>query len=1307
MREAERQPWRARVLGPRGPVGAGFLVDARHVVTCAHVVAAALDVPDDGPRPEGIVLVDLPGLVEQLPARVREDGWVPVIGERGDVAVLVLEIELLADVGWAPAPLRRPTNMWGNGFRCYGFPRGVPDGVWAHGQLRGPGGPGGEWVQLEGVQVTGRRVEGGFSGAAVYDVEAGGVVGMVVAEDQLAEAKVAWMLPIEVLARAWPPLADLVPNRLWLDPEFRRHWEPRGRGVERHIQAGWYFTGRSRVLRDLVGWLHAPPGTDPKARVVTGGPGSGKSAVLARLVTLTDPTYRAELPPDILADAPAGTVPEPGTINVAVHAAGKTAAQVVAAIAEGTEISANSPEGLVDELLDRGGPLTLVVDALDEARQAPPLVRSLIQPLAEHGGAVGLRLLIGTRRQLVKLLRVGTRVLDLDTPVYYERADLVGYVQRLLLTGGLLSGATPYHADPALAGMVAEAVAARAHPSFLIGQLVARDLAERPETADTDQPGWQEQFPDTVAAAMDRYLARFGPEEQRVSDLLLPLGWAQGVGLDDDGVWADLATALGTARYADHDVRWLRDTTIGTLLQATELEDSVAYRLFHEALAEHLRTMRPERDAHRAYTHALLQRIPLRDDGRTRIWSAASDYARAHLSTHAAGASRLDELLVDPGFLLTADQERLLQALPSARTGEGRAVRRVLRQSSHQLLTASADERVSYLDLAARQHGLGWLADRIEQFEMTRSWSVPWANWQPEREHQLLGKVSKPSGPLVISQVDRRPVLMTIDGGQVRAWSLSTGNELAESLIDEEGPFERIAVGVLHEWPVLLSCTSAGKIQIWDLKHRTAISPPIRSQGARALAVATLDGRPIVLCGAKDGDVRIWNLDEADREPRRLVGRGGAVDTVAVLRSNRTELVVAAGVDGVIQVWDSIDRPARSTRFVAGDEEVRALALGQCDNEPILAAGCTDGTVRLWNVADAQPAHDAPQEKDFPVYAVALGELHERPVVVSGSLNGIVRVWDIRAGRALVEPMEVTQVAIHDAAVCGVDSQPTIVTRGLDGTLVAWDMTDLQSAEQPPIQSPSALASGEVRGRAVVVGHFEHRAVGAWDLRTGEPVDLSPSRLPDIPKTIGTLPDGRIVAWTSDSGSRFATTLRELAHWQAVGPSLPWQEYDHFPATIGQVGGRPVAAGRFEDTIAVFDVYTGESIRPPIEGSLISTCMAVGEFGNRVVIASSNIAPGIQVWDYYRDEPIDELGKDDDPSDYPTAIVIGRFAGRDAVIAGSWFEQLRLWSPGEVRGRRIRVGAPVKSLALTPSGMLIVATGLGIVALQPSTSFWD
>jgi hypothetical protein len=67
--------------------------------------------------------------------------------------------------------------------------------------------------------------------------------------------------------------------------QMREHFEPRGRGVlPTQLREGSYFTGRTAVLSDLASWLHHQ-GDGRRCLVLTGSPGSGKSAVLVRLMT--------------------------------------------------------------------------------------------------------------------------------------------------------------------------------------------------------------------------------------------------------------------------------------------------------------------------------------------------------------------------------------------------------------------------------------------------------------------------------------------------------------------------------------------------------------------------------------------------------------------------------------------------------------------------------------------------------------------------------------------------------------------------------------------------------------------------------------------------------------------------------------------------------------------------------------------------------------------------------------------------------------------------------------------------------------
>ncbi|MFC4529445.1 NACHT domain-containing protein [Sphaerisporangium dianthi] len=201
------RPWSVRVRAGSGTCGAGVLIDDRHLLTCAHVVNAALGRhAAERSHPSDPIEVDFPiaARAARFQAWVTDGGWFPIEDdERGDVAIL--ELRAAPPAGTAPAELNERVER-GTAVRAYGYPPGVDTGVWAVSyEVGDPGGP--EWVQLDATRAVGRRIQHGFSGAAVERDDTGHVVGIAVTEDGDDGAKVAWMLPISALLHRWPRLA--------------------------------------------------------------------------------------------------------------------------------------------------------------------------------------------------------------------------------------------------------------------------------------------------------------------------------------------------------------------------------------------------------------------------------------------------------------------------------------------------------------------------------------------------------------------------------------------------------------------------------------------------------------------------------------------------------------------------------------------------------------------------------------------------------------------------------------------------------------------------------------------------------------------------------------------------------------------------------------------------------------------------------------------------------------------------------------------------------------------------------------------
>ena len=154
---------------------------------------------------------------------------------------------------------------------------------------------------------------------------------------------------------------------------LRSHWNPRARGVATEHEAGWFFTGRSRVLRRIIQWLNAEDATP--ALVIKGLPGSGKSAVLARIVTLADSQQRKlALESGALSDVSPLEIPNEGAIDAALHARAKDPVQLALGMGSALGLvfwsGQEDPEAATIEVLRNStNRLIVAIDALDEAER--------------------------------------------------------------------------------------------------------------------------------------------------------------------------------------------------------------------------------------------------------------------------------------------------------------------------------------------------------------------------------------------------------------------------------------------------------------------------------------------------------------------------------------------------------------------------------------------------------------------------------------------------------------------------------------------------------------------------------------------------------------------------------------------------------------------------------------------------------------------------------------------------------------------------------------------------------------------------
>jgi len=256
-----------RIYSKRGGVviGAGFLVFQRYILTCTHVVADALGVERIATEiPTDEVILDFPGVAPRQKLRARVVFWQPVdpSKEKEEEDITGLELIDSPPDEAQPARLVAGDNFSEHEFEAFGFPAGNHNGTWAFGVLRKRIANG--RIQIEDVKQPGYRLEPGFSGTPVWDKKLEGVVGIAVSADpKRPEAKVAFIIPTDVLIKAWD---QLIPQRNICPYQSLSAFQ------EEDAQ---FFFGRDRFKAQLL------EAVETKQLVTVIGPsGSGKSSLV-------------------------------------------------------------------------------------------------------------------------------------------------------------------------------------------------------------------------------------------------------------------------------------------------------------------------------------------------------------------------------------------------------------------------------------------------------------------------------------------------------------------------------------------------------------------------------------------------------------------------------------------------------------------------------------------------------------------------------------------------------------------------------------------------------------------------------------------------------------------------------------------------------------------------------------------------------------------------------------------------------------------------------------------------------------------
>lgn len=1055
------------------------------------------------------------------------------------------------------------------------------------------------------------------------------------------------------------------------------HFLRKARGLEPG-EAGWRFTGRVAASRDLVGWIAEGAGL----AVVTGGPGTGKSALLGRLAALSDPDYRARALADgwdQAADAGAGTVPDVAGVDAAVHARGRTRDDVAADIGSILGL-APPPTGwsavaLITAQSLAGPPPVVVVDALDEAAEPERVAKELLRPLVEGGW----RVLVGTRpgidpatgreRALLEALGPATVTVDLDAQPDTE-ADLVDYVLAQV-------------ADED----VARAVAGAAGGSFLYARLVTSSLRRQP-SIDPSVP-----LAATVAAAFLDELARLDEPPEvpgGIAGILRALAWAEGRGLPlRDDVWRRVATAAsatGVAYEAGHVERALHAAR-HYIIESAE-DGQAVYRLFHQELVDALRDPAMPVDDEKTVQRAIVSALRPRRD-----WFDASPYVARHLVIHAADAGTLPDLLVgDDGV----DLDLLAVTDPgSLRRAAGRVVGRLplpVPESGNPDDTVLVDAR--WLDavdvVTASEHVLDRLddpRDRVAALRVALALSRPrlaartrhppdWT-WSGGSASDLRFRSSAriPAGQRWVgiweNQWGRAEAvasgprgLQTVPGG---AWTAPSPVEVADRPLGLAPDGHAAAAMVTGSHPTPGGPSLRFRLPLAAIVGRGVLSlaygpgndpeelGPVPGI-CRSVAIGRIGGRTVVVTAADD--VMVWWTDS--REAVSLGAPGWA--TCVLSDAGR---VAAAGMDGVIRLWDPVG--GSHAELPTALPFVTGLASARVDSRRILAA-CGSGGIELFDLDGGTSERFLPGSF---VLGVDVAEVGGTGVLAAGlgRGSGLVRLWE------LSNPTLAATLEGHDGGVWAVR---IVKDPPAGATLVSVDemgvlgFTDLRGLSSAVLMNPIS----EAVGGDVVEGKVGHLGSGAWKAAVSEGgfVTLGPAwgKRSHVRSSEPVLPVPEDVAVWDDDGSPAALLVQgdgTVLSWKPPAGSEPRQ-------VLPSLGRRLLPMGADSPTV---NRIVSLDDRTFVVSAFRNAVRVWDSTGPVVYTLTSSISPVVAATAGILDDEI-------------VAVVADRISIRVVGLDGA------------LRRDPVPVGSPARFLDLTVAGLLQIVTASAVVFVDLSRS---
>ena len=491
------------------------------------------------------------------------------------------------------------------------------------------------------------------------------------------------------------------------------------------------------------------------------------------------------------------------------------------------------------------------------------------------------------------------------------------------------------------------------------------------------------------------------------------------------------------------------------------------------------------------------------------------------------------------------------------------------------------------------------------------------------------------------------------------------GTGLVRTLEGHSASINRVAIT-----PDGLKAVSASwdnNLKVWDLESGRELQTLCGHSASVTCDVISPDGLHVV-SSSEDDTLRLWDLS-LGQEIRLMIGHGGSVTGAAFLQDGRR--AISSSWDKTLKVWDL--ESGRALQTLKGHSaSVTGVAVFANGSRAISASA--DHTLKVWNLESGREIHTLVGHSDI-VFDVTL--FPEEMLAVSASRDQTLKIWDLESGR------ELRTLTGHSGFVYGATVFPDghrIVSASRDKTLKVWESES--GREVRTLKGHSASVTSVVvtpDGRRAVSSSWD-KTLKVWELESGPEIRTVAGHSGFVSSVAGSSDgrfgvsaswDGTLKVWDVTSGHELRTFVGHRASVDGVAVTR---------------NGKLVVSASLDTTLKVWDLESARELRTLVGHTNAVSGVVMTPDGRLVVSASRDNT--LKIWDL---ESGRELGTLAGHSDGVTSVAVTP-DGRK-VVSASLDKTLKVWEV--LTGRELCTleghSQPVSGVAITPDGRRAVS----------------